>query len=501
MSIRAAGYDLEDPGIIEMPEGAVGVVDLKLHPTADLAAQLTNGEWLMSIEGVPEQKTGLQVRLDLLDTNRCTMCHALYYVVKNGHDAAEWVGVLQRMAYHNPGSTPFNPTDNPNSPRYRRFWEGWPNFGASEDPERISTPNGTSSRQPVAEQAAWLASINLSSDPEGTWKYPLRTLPRPKGAETNVIITQYDLPRIDSEPHDAVVDHEGMVWYLDFGFDYMGRLNPVTGDVREWRLPSLKPFPPFAEGGLDLEIDWEDNPWVALMRRPALLRFDKKTEKMTVFPAPRFDEPRGGVGFLAHSPNTRMVWFTGAGGANGIDMTTNRITKTWPVPTRSYGMEANSKGNLFFFSLFNGEIAELDTATGQGTVYKTPTPDSGPRRGFIDRQDKVWFAEYLAGQFGMFDPDTKQIKEWRIAVPYADPYDVVRDRDGIVWSGGMVTDYIFRLDPASGEISKYLLPTLNTNIRRIDVDNRGPKVSVWIGENHHARITRVELRDQPGGVR
>ena len=33
------------------------------------------------------------------------------------------------------------------------------------------------------------------------------------GEDTKVIITEYDLPRADGQPHDAVSDAQGMVWY------------------------------------------------------------------------------------------------------------------------------------------------------------------------------------------------------------------------------------------------------------------------------------------------
>jgi streptogramin lyase len=496
ISTRAAGYDLQDPGLIDVADDKSISVDLKLQKTSTLADQLMNGEWLMSIAGTPEHKTGLDARLDLLDINRCTMCHAFSYVTKNGHDAKEWVGVLQRMARHNPGSSPIHPTDDPNSPRYAQYWdnageggEAPPQFQDTENWEPRAA-NGTSSVLPVQQQAEYLATINLSADPMGTWKYPLLTYPRPTGVETNVIITEYDIPRFDAQPHDAAVDPDGNVWYWDFGSDWLGRLNPRTGEMKEWRVPALKPFPPYAPGGLDLEIDWEGNPWIALQRRPGAIKFEKRTEQMIVYMTPN---GRDGVGFLAMSPNTKMVWM----GTNGIDMTKNHITKTWRSPTRGYGLNATSKGNLLFLSLFNSEIGELDTETGKTAVYPLPTPGAGARRGFVAKDDRLWFAEYFGGRIAMFDTNTKQFKEWPIDVPYVDPYAAVKDRNGIVWAGGMVTDYIYRLDPATGQIKKYLLPTLNSNIRRIDVDNSTSPVSIWVGENHHARLARIEVLDGP----
>ena len=56
----------------------------------------------------------------------------------------------------------------------------------------------------------------------------------------------------------------------------------------------------------------------------------------------------------------------------------------------------------------------------------------------------------------------------------------------------MHTDFIFRLNPESGEVTEYLLPTLEANIRRIDVDNSTNPVAVWIGENHQAKLAKLE---------
>jgi virginiamycin B lyase len=489
LGIRAAGYVLEDSGTIDVTANGPTRVDLKLQKTRDLAPQLMNAEWLLSIQGTPEQKTGLDVRLDMFDKDRCSFCHSFWLVTRNGHDAREWVGVLERMRFHNPGASPTHPTDLPYSPRFKQYWGGLPGREEGYD--------GEGSRQvppKVLEQAAYLASINLSTSPDGKWKYPLRTLPRPKGDETSVVITQYDLPREDCQPHDAAVDQEGMVWYQDFGQGFIGRLNPRTGQVKEWTLPALKPYPPFAEGGLDVKIDREGNPWFAIQRGAALLRFDKKTEKMTVWSAPGPHDLGTTIAQIAISPfvDTGWVWFRGEK-FFGLDLKTNTIAKTYDIPGGAYGIEATADGNVIFFSMGKGIVGELDTKTGKSTLYPTPTPNSGPRRGDVDAQDRAWFAEYYAGKFGMLDRKTKEIKEWPIPVPYADPYDVVVARNGEVWSGGMVTDYIFRLDPATGRITKYLLPTVDTNVRRIDVDNSTTPVGVWVGETHHGKIARLEV--------
>jgi len=81
--------------------------------------------------------------------------------------------------------------------------------------------------------SAWLAGVDLSQGDERS--YELATLPRPKGEATKVIITEYDLPRKDAEPHDVIVDRDGAVWYSDFSNQFVGVL-----DRRPARPPTFR---------------------------------------------------------------------------------------------------------------------------------------------------------------------------------------------------------------------------------------------------------------------
>ena len=106
-----------------------------------------------------------------------------------------------------------------------------------------------------------IATINLG---EGTkWTYELKTLPRPSGRATRVIYTEYDLPRERIQPHDVIVDAEGIAWYSSFGEQNLGRLDPRTGRVREFPIPEAKPG--FPTGLLGLRSDKAGNLWLGNM--------------------------------------------------------------------------------------------------------------------------------------------------------------------------------------------------------------------------------------------
>ena len=98
--IRAVGYELDNPGPVQVSAQSSTTLDLKLHRTQDLSRQLSNGEWLLSMTGTHEQKQTLI---------GCTTCHTLERIVRSQHDAAEWVQVWQRMSNYSQGSTPARP--------------------------------------------------------------------------------------------------------------------------------------------------------------------------------------------------------------------------------------------------------------------------------------------------------------------------------------------------------------------------------------------------------
>ena len=451
--IRAVGYDLEDPGLVEVQAENPTEVDLELRNTRDLASQLSNVEWLLSVPGTDQQRNAL---------GSCVGCHSIGFALKSTHDSSDWVSTLNRMRSYASPSFWLNPVKWP--------WEVPP-------------------RPTDVELGEYLSSIDRDS---GGWKYDLKTMPRPKGKATKVIITEYDLPRREGQPHDASVAPDGMVWYSDFGLPYLGRLDPGTGEVKEWRIPVAREGA--QEGSLDVKLDREGNPWVGLLLQRSVAKLDLKTETFKTWKIPEeYASERSRAGMVAMGPDGKVWLKTSVDtyGAHLLDPLTGEIT-SFPLSVSFYGTASNSKGDLYLASLSDGVIGEVIAKTGKTAIYPTPTPRSGSRRGHIDQEDRFWFAEFFSHKIGMFDTTTKKFREWPIPVPWAGPYDAIRDGNGYVWSGGMHTDLIYRLNPDNGEVTQYLLPTVSPNIRNIDVDSSADPVSVWVGANHQAKIIRLE---------
>ncbi len=468
LHIRAVGYELEGTNLAEVAGQKTTQLDLKLRKAQDLASQLSNGEWLISMPGTDEQKQGFL---------SCVSCHTVERIARSRYTADEFVHVLKRMRTYAQGSTPTRPQVRP----------------GVRDPS-------PGQLQQMTKFAQYVSTINLSK--VSKWEYPLKTFPRPKGKSTRVIITEYDLPRPEAMPHDAAIDAGGLVWYSDFGSQYLGKLDPKTAKAVEYPVPVTKPGAP--AGALDLRFDPQGNVWLGMMYQGSIAKFDRKTQKFQTWTAPKFmenDESRLAMVDPVHVNLDGKVWI-GGDDEYRLDLKTGEwytvdysrgLPKDGPPADRlgSYGVISDSRNNFYGTNFGGRYIIRIDAKTLNVTPFPTPTPNSAPRRGHMDPQDRLWFAEYRGNMIGMFDTKTERTREWAAPIPWSNPYDAVLDKNGYAWTGGMSNDYVIRLNTKTEEFITYLLPH-TTNIRRVNIDNSTNPPTFWVGNNHGASIIKIE---------
>ena len=484
LRIRAIGYDLLGPTAIDVRGGVTAGADMRLRPTKDIAAQLTNAEWLSSMPGSDQQKKFLL---------SCNSCHSYQPIVNSTHDAGKFLQVFDKMAGYYPGSTILHPQ--------RLVGAARRNLGGGAG-SAMGGEGGMSSDPRAKAAADWLATVNLSKGPNRD--YLFKTLPRPSGRATRMIVTEYDLPRKTIEPHDVIVDSDGMVWYSDFGALLLGKMDPKTGRVTEYPIPLIKEG--FPVGTLDLEADRDGNLWVGLMYQGGVAKLDRTTGKVQTwsvpkewqtdatqqsFVSPTFSHVDGKV-WVKNSDRAQILRLEPATGTwENFGMFTDSETKR---TIGSYGINADHNNNLYMLD-FNAEnIGILDGTTKKLELLRTTIPGSRPRRGSVDAQNRLWFGEYDGNAIAMLDPKTRRIKEWPVPTPWSNPYDVVIDKNGEAWTGSMMSDRIVRLDTRTGQFTEYLLPN-PTNIRRVWVDNSTNPVTFWVGSNHGASIVKLEPLD------
>ena len=100
ISIRAVGYEIGAPTKAMVEAEKTTTADIKLKKTNNLASQLTNAEWMMSIPGKEEEKAALL---------NCTGCHTVERIMRSTHDSDEWTHVISRMMGYGAVSQPIKP--------------------------------------------------------------------------------------------------------------------------------------------------------------------------------------------------------------------------------------------------------------------------------------------------------------------------------------------------------------------------------------------------------
>jgi streptogramin lyase len=472
ITTRAIGYTLTGPKSVDVTASGAAA-DIKLGKARSVVSQLTNGEWMMSIPGQDSFKASF-----MLD---CQGCHTLQRVFTALHDAEEWKQVFTRMGRYAPETTPTHP---------QLIVTG----GARSERPRVPAA--------MMQQAAeYLERVSLAN-PDRT-EYDLKTLPRPKGKATKVVITEWDLPRKEAQPHDVVITADGHAWYTDFGAQIIGELNPKTGKVVDHKLELLRADQP--KGSLDLELDPDGNLWVGMSYQGGASKIDRKTKQVTTYPLNKewLDlTTQTNMVTPTHMYVDNKVWLSDNATRNHyrLDLKTGKwenigIAKAGNRQISGYGNPTDKDNNVWMLEFGGNSVGLRNAKTDEVKIWATPNQRTRPRRGRFDDQGRLWFAEYAGNAIGMFDPATERMKEYKLSTPWGNPYDAVPSKGGTeVWTGSMSNDHVSRLNTKTEEITEYLLPR-TTNIRRVFVDETSGRPVLWIGNNHGASIVRVEPLD------
>jgi streptogramin lyase len=480
VSVRAVKFELAERGAsVEVAPQGTAKLDLALRDAnvLELALQLTDPEWFASYP--LDDRTKWELFRD------CSRCHTMRRPSMSTYDAEELGWVMMRMVY-SAGSSPM---------RFQLPANATPHWGRHEGGE----PSGQQRRQAEA-----VAAINLH---QGMWSYELKTLPRPKGKETEVVYTTWDLPAT-ARPHDTRIAADGSIWFNHFNDNMIGRLDPKTGAVKEWRWPYRAKEGSFAPTGARTLMgpDERGRWYIGNQAQSGVVVFDPATEQF------EFHEPPGGGEMIdvsaAHVDG--KAWRADAspvgGGVHQIDLTTweaRTIKGTSDKPLYAYDVAADSSNNIYGSARGAPYVWRIDAKTHEVSYFDIPAEPrghgsfgSGMRRGITDSQDRLWWGGYDGGYIGLLDPRRppgRQVTLYAVPFPYFFPYDAHHDEQGYTWTGGIYADRVARMNVETGEWNFYLLP-YEANIRDINLQpaTRNGLSGLWIGHTHQAMITLIE---------
>jgi virginiamycin B lyase len=422
-----------------------------LPASPEIAAQMTGSEWLASLSGSGEEKK-------LLTTN-CNWCHSYQQIFRNHYDEQGWAHIVNRM------------TKGAGSPLINM------------------RPRGRFNDEEVGKLVRWLATVRgpEAKDP------PFVTLPRPRGRQTRVVITEYELPRLELATHDVAGDTQGNIWYSPHRSSYIGRLDPRTGAVTEFHIP------PEGNGVLPgthwINVDKHGIVWGTENWGHNIYRLDPKTGDFKRIPWKVTEEVNSpAVGNVAFDPDgflwrAREKKVTKVDALTGVPVTSFVLKKF----AGTYGSAMSKDGRYFGGGAWPRDgLVVVDSKTGE--VFEPDTsPNSGPARGEFDPEGNYWGAG-RGGMLVKFDTAKKRIFEYRLPTPYASLYTTNVDKNGEVWAGEMHAGRYVRFDPKTERWTEYVLPEPYGLDRESWIDNSTDPVTVWYVD-HDGWIVRIQPRD------
>ncbi len=501
--------------------------DFTLKVLEDFSKQLSGAEWMASL---PEDTSEDRRAKRIIGVN-CIQCHAIGFVLQNRFDAAGWAAIVNFMERGNDHATPR--PDNQRNPYIHGYRD---------------------------EIVAYLAKVR---GPNSTLAYT--PLPRVTGEANQIVVTEYDVPpghlpnysvvengrdwskgtpsRHESgAAHDAVVDHEGYVWFGDNSTPdrTIGRLDPRTGKVTGYTLQAKNNM---TVGAHDMFVDEAGRIWFNNGIEGTLDNFNPKTGKFEHFPRTEGVPP--GVGRLIGEDSQGNMWegiqghplskFDATfgiqyaapdpqqpGGAMKLNPKTGKYTfyKAITPGLVVYGVGVDGNDNAWFTQTGPDRLGFVDAQTGEVSEINLNASDKdateldrelaskfepidqygppwqkGPRRQASDKKNGFqWIVLSKSNALAKLDIHTKKVIEYPLPHPYSFPYSATVDKSHMVWVTCVNIDRIFKFNPFTEQFTEYPLPTLGTDSRTISIDDRTDPFTIWVPYWQSSKLTRIQFR-------
>jgi virginiamycin B lyase len=302
----------------------------------------------------------------------------------------------------------------------------------------------------VAEMTEYLAT----HFPETSDRQPVLV-----SGDTEISFEEWTVPTLGQRARDPLQTPDGTIWWAGMYASLIGRLDPRTGEMEEFRLdPTAIPH--------SIIADQTGNIWYTGNGNATVGMLDPETGEITVYPMP---DP------AARDPHTPIfardgsLWFTlqNSHMLGRLDPETGEVevTKTPTERARPYGIKVDSQGMLWVPYRGANKIARVDPNTWEIREYVTPEPET-PQGAYIRRlaltsDDMVWYADSGRGYLGRLDPTTGEIKEWPSpSGPESHPY-AIEVVDDIIWYNESYQrpDALVRFDPKTEQFQSWAIPS------------------------------------------
>ena len=287
--------------------------------------------------------------------------------------------------------------------------------------------------------------------------FPASTRRAPKliPGTAQVAFKEWVTPTLGQRSRDPIQAADGTIWWAGQWGNLIGRINPTTGEMKEFPLPAnAMPH--------TVTLDAKGNVWYTGNKNGTIGYLDPGSGKITEYkmPDPAAKDPHSAI-----FDKKGILWFTlqNSNMVGRLDPATGDIKLvTLKTPNaKPYGIKIDAEGNPWFACNGHPCLVKINPATMELTETKLPLPGTTVRRLYIADDGIIWYVNSGEGRLGRLNPKTGEIKEWPSpSGPKSHPYAIVVV-DGIVWynESGQRPDTLVRFDPKSETFQSWAIPS------------------------------------------
>ena len=269
--------------------------------------------------------------------------------------------------------------------------------------------------------------------------------------------TEWVVPTLGQRSRDPVEAADGSIWWAGQWANLVGRIDPTTGAMEEFPLPS---------GAMPhtVTLDAKGGVWYTGNRNGTVGRLDPDNGEVTAYDMP---DPAARDPHTAEFDRDGILWFSlqQSNMVGRLDPASGEIRlATMPTEdSRPYGVKIDADGIPWIACNGSNCLVRVDPETMALTEIELPGAETTVRRLDIAGDGTIWYVNSSQGRLGRYDPATGAIDEWPSpSGPRSHPY-ALAVVDGIVWynESGMRPDALVRFDPATETFQSWAIPSGN----------------------------------------
>ncbi|HYC47991.1 MAG TPA: hypothetical protein VED01_21165 [Burkholderiales bacterium] len=310
---------------------------------------------------------------------------------------------------------------------------------------------------------------------------------KPVPGKFQVTFKEYVTPQRGVRTRDPILASDGSIWYVGQYGNVIGRLDPRTGQAKEFPLPeNAMPH--------TVQLDPKGRPWFSGNKNATMGWVDPATGKATVF---KMTDPEAKDPHTIAFDKRGIAYFTfqASNMVGRLDPDTGdiKVVKVASERSQPYDIKFDRDGMLWVSCNARPCLLKVHPDTLAVTEVKLPTPKTTVRRFDFAPDGTIWFVNSGAGRLGRLNPKTGEIKEWDSpSGPRSHPY-AISVLDNAVWynESGVRPDMLVRFDIATETFQSWPIKSGNIYAGIVRKSTVTPQGTLLIHQTATNRIIEV----------